>query len=71
MRLGAMPSEPDPASPSERSSIDDILDVYKRDVDRGLLERALRMTPEERLLEVERLNAFAEALRAAGKRTFG
>jgi hypothetical protein len=30
---------------TERSSIDDIIDVYKRDVDVSLIEENLRRTP--------------------------
>ena len=36
-------------SDSERSSIDDIIDVYKRDVDRTLIRQRLTRSIQERL----------------------
>ena len=53
---------------SQRSSIDDIIDIYKRDVDRTLLREQLRKTPDERVRELVRLERFAEKLRAAVRR---
>jgi hypothetical protein len=52
----------------ERSSIDDIIDVYKRDVDVSLIVERLRRSVEERLEDLMRFQAFAEELRAAGVR---
>ena len=34
-----------PAEDTDRSSLDDIIAVYKRDVDRSLLRENLRKTP--------------------------
>jgi hypothetical protein len=51
-----------------RSSLDDIIDVYKKDVDRTLLAEQLRKTPDERLRELVELERFAEALRQGMKR---
>jgi hypothetical protein len=48
-----------------RSSIDDILDVYKRDIDVTLIEGNLRLTVDERMRELQRLLEFAEALTRA------
>jgi hypothetical protein len=64
-----MPTSGDGASaPRERSSLDDIIEVYKKDVDRSLLREALRLTPEQRLERLYELVRFAEELREAGKR---
>jgi hypothetical protein len=52
----------DPQSPA-RSSIDDIIEVYKKDVDRGLLREALKLTPTQRLQRLVELTRFTEALR--------
>ena len=54
----------------ERSSIDDIIDVYKRDVDRTLIRERLTKTTEERLEDLMELQRFAEELRRAGRVTF-
>jgi predicted RecB family endonuclease len=57
-------------SDSERSSIDDIIDVYKRDVDRTLIRQRLTRSIEERLEDLMELQRFAEELRRAGRVTF-
>jgi hypothetical protein len=53
---------------SARSSIDDIIEVYKKDVDRGLLREALKLTPSQRLRRLVELTRFAERLQRAGKK---
>jgi hypothetical protein len=53
-------------SDGERSSIDDIIDVYKRDVDRTLIRQRLTRSIEERLEDLMELQRFAEELRRAG-----
>ncbi|MBK9974586.1 MAG: hypothetical protein IPP14_07410 [Planctomycetes bacterium] len=52
---------------SERSSMDDVIDIYKRDVDRTLLREHLKMTVEQRFERFLALMKFLEELRAAGK----
>jgi hypothetical protein len=52
-----------------RSSIDDIIEWYKKDVDRALLREALKLTPSERPRRLVELTPIAEGLRQAGKRT--
>ena len=52
----------------ERSSIDDIIDAYKRDVDRTLIRERLARSIEERLQDLMELQRFAEELRRAGRR---
>lgn len=49
----------------ERSSIDDIIDVYKRDVDVSLIVRNLERSIDERLEALMQLEAFVEELRRA------
>jgi len=55
-------------SDGERSSIDDVIDVYKRDVDRTLIRQRLTRSIEERLEDLMELQRFAEELRRAGRR---
>ncbi len=47
----------------ERSSIDDIIDVEKRDVDVSLIVRNLERSIDERLEALMQLQAFVEELR--------
>lgn len=51
-----------------RSSIDDIIDLYKKDVDRTLLRENLKLTVEERFEQLRQLQAFAEELQRAGRK---
>ena len=50
------PFEPDP-----------VIEFYKKDVDRTLIRENLRLTPEERLNKLMRMQKFAEELRRAGR----
>lgn len=52
-------------SDSERSSIDDIIDVYKRDVDVSLIVENLKRSIDERLEALMQMQAFVEELRRA------
>ncbi len=54
-------------SDGERSSIDDIVDVYKRDVDVSLIVRNLERSVEERLETLMQFQALIEELRRAGR----
>lgn len=45
---------------------DPVVEAYKAGIDRTLVERNLRLTPEERLRQLMRLQRFAEELRRAG-----
>jgi hypothetical protein len=58
------------ATAAERSSIDDVVELYKKDVDRTLLREALRLTPSERIREMEELSRFAEELSKSGRESF-
>lgn len=53
-----------------RSSMDDVIDCYKKDVDRTLLREALALTPGQRLQKLVDLLRAADALREAGTRAF-
>ena len=50
-----------------RSSIDDVIELYKKDVDRGLLREALKLTPTQRLRRLVELARFADRLQHAKK----
>ena len=50
------------------NSIDEIIELYKRDVDVTLLDESLKKTPEERILALEEFERFREELRAAAER---
>ena len=47
---------------------DPVIETYKRDVDRTLLREALKLTPSERLLALQRLCEGAEQMRLAGQK---
>ncbi len=47
------------------NSIDDIIEIYKKDVDVTLLDECLKLTVEQRLQRVENALADLEELRAA------
>lgn len=53
--------------PSERSSMDDIIELYMKDVDQTLLDENLKLTPEQRLNKLWELQQFAAELRRAGE----
>lgn len=50
------------------SKFDPVVECYKRDVDRTLLRENLKLTAEERIQNLVRLQRFAEELRRAGGR---
>jgi hypothetical protein len=50
-----------------RSSIDDIIELYKKDVDRTLLREALKLTPDQRVRRLVELTRFAATVRDAKK----
>jgi hypothetical protein len=50
------------------SSIDEIIELYKKDVDVTLIDACLRRTVEERILALEEFERFREELRAAAVR---
>ena len=48
-----------------KSAGDAVVEAYKKDVDRTLIRENLRLTPEERLLRLMKLQELAEELRRA------
>jgi hypothetical protein len=56
MKQQDMTFEPDP-----------VIEAYKKDVDRTLIRENLKLTPEERLIRLMKLQQFADELRRAGK----
>lgn len=55
-----------PQDPADRYR-DPVVEAYKKDLDMSLLRQSLRLTPEERLLQLIELQKFAEEVRRAGK----
>ena len=53
---------------TERSSIDDIVELYKRDVDRTLLRENLKLTVEQRFEQLMNMQRFVEEARRASLR---
>lgn len=58
-------------SENPMSSIDEILAIYKRDVDRTLLREQLAKTPDQRVRELVELERLGTELRRAGRKAFG
>jgi len=48
-------------------SIQAVIEVYKKDVDRSMIRQVLQLTVEERLLNLENFVKFAAELQMAGK----
>jgi hypothetical protein len=54
--------------PRERTCFDILAELFERDVDVALLERARAKTPTERIVWLEEMQAFADdARRGAGR----
>jgi hypothetical protein len=51
------------------SSLDAVVECYKRDLDLTLLRENLNRTPTERLMALQELQRFADELRRAGEKT--
>jgi hypothetical protein len=49
------------------TSLDRVIERYKRDIDRTLLQENLRLTPDERFQRLMELQRFSEELQRAGK----
>lgn len=46
---------------------DEVIELYMKDVDFTLVEENLKLTPEQRLINLMNLQRFAEELRRAGQ----
>jgi hypothetical protein len=55
-------------NPTDNHWSDPVIEAYKRDVDRTLLRENLKLTPEERLVNLQDFVRFLSQLRAAGKK---
>ena len=49
---------------------DPVIEAYKKDIDRTLLRENLKLTVEERLRNLMRLQRFTEEMRKAGRQAF-
>jgi len=47
--------------------LDAVIELYKRDIDRSLIRENLKLSIEERLIQLMRLQEFAEEMRRAGR----
>lgn len=56
------------AEPSRGDSLDAVIDAYMSGVDMTLLRENLKLTPEQRILQLQELARFAVELRRAGER---
>ena len=64
----ASPLPPKPAAPAPASDgryVDPVIEAYKKDVDRTLIREMLKLTPEQRLLNLERAVEDIVAMRRA------
>ena len=59
------------APPPPPAEVDSLVEELKKDVDRTLIRENLKLTVEERLVQLMRLQEFAEEFRRAGRATFG
>jgi len=51
------------------NSLDEIIEIYKRDVDVTMIDASLRRTVEERILALEEFERFRDLLHEATERT--
>jgi hypothetical protein len=65
--MAPVPDTP-PLLPAE---VDRLVEELKKDVDRTLIRENLKLTVEERLIQLTKFQEFAEELRRAGRATFG
>jgi hypothetical protein len=57
--------------PEDFSTVSDpVTEFYKKDVDHTLLRENLKLTVEERLRNLMRMQRFAKEMREAGRRAF-
>lgn len=58
----------DTTQPIGRSSLDDVIDYLKANYDKSLLVENLKLTPTQRILRLQGLQAFASEVRRGGKK---
>ena len=54
---------------NQGDSMQAVIELYKKDVDRTLIRQNLKLSAEERLLNLQNFNIFAEEFRNAGKKS--
>jgi hypothetical protein len=59
------------ATTTQRSSLDEVIDLFKKDVDYTLIAENLKLTPEERVRRLQKFMEFLEEAHAAGRRMRG
>ena len=59
------------APPLPPAEVDRLVEELKKDVDRTLIRENLKLTVEERLVQLTMFQEFAEELGRAGRKTFG
>ena len=52
---------------NQSRGLDPVIEVYKKDIDRTLIRRNLKLSHEERLQNAMQLQRFAQELRKAGR----
>ncbi len=67
-RLTDNPKEVIRSDRAPPDSLDEIIEVYKKDIDRTLLRETLRLSVAERFEKFERFMEYVFELRAAGQR---
>ena len=61
------PQHAEEPTPASLDRPDQIIELYKKHVDRSLLRENLKLTPEQRLLKMMDLQRFAAELQRAGR----
>jgi hypothetical protein len=67
--MSATPSDAAAGSTPAGDSISAIIELYKKDVDRSLLRSRLALTPEQRLIELMRMQRLVAEVARAGRET--
>jgi hypothetical protein len=60
-----LPHKPTTDRASDAPYVDPVIEAYKRDVDRTLIREMLKLTPEQRLIRLERAVEDIVAMRGA------
>ncbi|HKG79949.1 MAG TPA: hypothetical protein VKA78_11030 [Pyrinomonadaceae bacterium] len=53
---------------TKQSSVDPLIEAYKKDIDVTLIRENLRLTVDQRFQQLMKLQEFAEELRRAGRK---
>ena len=64
--MQAMQTNHDQSNPAP--GLDAVIEAYKKDVDISLIRENLRLSVDQRLQQLMRLQEFAEALQRAGRK---